>query len=148
MKYLKNIYFLFSDSLPPPGNLEIITEKVLSNHYLILVGLLKGVRLFTIYKHPSFSKSDFLRVLGRQLEKHSSEPLLVFGDMNIDFSCSSNTNPLDFFQKFGLKSCLSFSESTTDYNTHLDVCFSNVQNIKCTIYENYYSYHKSLSIKW
>lgn len=129
----------FSD---PPENLAFVAEKRIDSHCLILTGTISHVRFLALYKHPKFSRSNFLHILAKQLEEHSTEQLVVFGDMNIDLSDSSNASVLEFFEKFNLKSCIPPSKSTTDYNTHLDVCFTNMSNLQSKINENYYSYHK------
>ncbi len=161
---------VFAESLLEPTDFNCTTNRKSSSHCLILSAKIDGVYCYAVYKHPNFSKRDFLRLLTQQLknqfpkelhdpeeeenivqEDHNGEPprVIVFGDMNINLSDSSmNSRVLELFNRINLRSCLDLTESTTDYNTHLDVCFSNIPTLCCSTYENYYSYHKSLCISW
>jgi len=43
---------------------------------------------------------------------------------------------------------LPFTLSSTNFNTHIDTCFSNMSNLNVWFYESCYSHHKPICMAW
>ena len=119
-----------------------------NSHCLLLVGSLSGVVIIVGYRHPNFPRGAFLELLGKKITENNDKRLLVFGDMNFDLRSDSNRTILDFFKKYKLTPVLDITTATTEFGTHLDLCFGNISTARASVYETYYSYHKALSIEW
>lgn len=126
----------------------MLTRRGQNGHCLLLSGKIEDAIVVSVYKHPRFPNKELFQILESQLNDLQQAKVIVVGDFNIDLKLESNKFLLDFFQKFNLTCKQDISESTTEYNSLLDVCFSNIESLTVSVYENYYSYHKGLSIAW
>lgn len=66
------------------------------------------------------------------------------GDFNFDIIEGRNSNFLNFFSSYGLKSQLPLEAQTTNLKSQIDVILSNFQPVKVGTYETYFSYHKCI----
>lgn len=100
-----------------------------------------------IYRSPSSSKEDFFQALSNMLNTVDG-PFLLVGDINIDLNTNVLTGPgrrfVEMMQEKNAISLTMFDEISTDGNSHIDVAFSNYDNIESWYYESYYSYHKPI----
>lgn len=124
-------------------------QKVSSvdGHCIFLTVKFGKLTIIIMYKSPTFPKPTFRRMLQDSLLT-SNEDAMYIGDINLDLSSSQNTDIVELFAQFGLHSQLNLTDSSTNLNTHLDICFSDVPYLTCWYYESYYSYHKPICVVW
>ncbi|OXA43032.1 ATP-dependent DNA helicase pif1 [Folsomia candida] len=85
-----------------------------------------------------YSKSRFLAKLDEILNQLNGK-VLIFGDANINLSKWEGRGLLELFSTKNCTSKLPIQEPSTDYGTHIDICFSNVDEIEAWFYESYFS---------
>lgn len=96
-----------------------------------------------IYKHPHFSKKMLFEHFQNILKKLSDKNL-IFGDINIDMNTNKGSSFNKLMNSFHLHSQLNFKYPSTQHNTHVDICFSNIKDMTAWYYETYYTYHKPI----
>jgi hypothetical protein len=125
----------------------IHTDYSSKGHCLFVKWRMSQVNIIMCYKSPNYSKSLFIRKLGDILGTIQGN-ILVFGDMNIDLKKNEGKKLIDLFYSFNLISKLNIQATSTDGGSHIDCCFSNVNNLEAWFYESYYSYHKPICMVW
>jgi hypothetical protein len=125
----------------------ITVDAASGGHCVILKFQVYGVDVLMLYKHPKYSNVHFVHKLGTFLIKMTGK-ILVFGDININLQKPEGQNILELFRSRKLKSKLNINHSSTDGGSHIDICFSNVNDIEAWFYESYYSYHKPICMVW
>lgn len=125
----------------------LLVESANNAHCLFLQWVVSGVTVIMVYKHPSYSQSRFLAKLEEILD-NLNRNILLFGDANMDISNPENRKFLQLMARKDLISKLAIQDPSTDYGTHIDVCFSNVESVDAWFYESYFSYHKAICIVW
>jgi len=126
-------------------NLKTDHDEVRRKHCLFLKLQVNNCNIIVIYKSPKYSLLKFRENLEDML-KYSTENTFYVGDININLQEKKNLTIPDLFKKYGFKSCLDLKHPSTDFGTHIDVCFTNNQQIQAWFYESYYSYHKGICI--
>jgi nucleoside-triphosphatase THEP1 len=111
---------------------------------------LNTVQLVMIYRSPKSRVQDFLNHLDAVLVKLNAgnTPTVIFGDFNIDLNHKDGDQCRAICTKHKLRSRLPPRCSTTDGNTQIDGCFSNLKFIEAWTYESVFSYHKPICITW
>lgn len=100
--------------------------------------------LISGYKSPNTPPVMFENQLTTLLNMTKAEKSKIFmGDFNFDPTISNNTLSR-IMKKFGLKSRLKSNDFTTNYNTQIDVVYTETENIICGTYESYFSDHKPI----
>jgi hypothetical protein len=100
-----------------------------------------------IYRSPSSKKSEFKQVLQTILNERQGKPTIIFGDMNINFASEDSLTYKQDFKRYGFAQTTP-PEASTDGNTCIDVCYSNIVGISAWNYESYFSYHKPICLTW
>jgi hypothetical protein len=117
-----------------PG-VDLISFKFLSFTYII------------VYRSPSSSKEDFFVALEHMLDAVDGLFILL-GDINIDLSSGilvgSGRKFVEKMQEKDAVSLTMLNDYSTDGNSHIDVAFSNSNDVESWYYESYYSYHKPI----
>ena len=111
--------------------------------FLLTVAL--PILLLSIYKAPNFPKKLFLEKLtifvNRSSKKYQYRNIIIGGDFNINLKEDDNLLK-NFMNETKMFNCLPKNHATTDYNTQIDLCFTNLKNIKCNYFESLLSDHK------
>lgn len=101
------------------------------------------IDLITGYKSPSTPFSIFKRQLTDILEIGRSVNRIIMGDFN--FNTMFDRNSLSTFMgQMNFSNNMPNQESTTNYNTQIDVVFSNFDQLTSGSYESYFSDHKPI----
>ena len=77
-----------------------------------------------------------------------NEAAVYIGDINLDLSKDEHSDIVHQFNAAGLSSMLNLKATSTNLDSHIDVCFSDKRNLDCWYYESYCSYHKPICIIW
>ena len=83
-----------------------------------------------------------------RLVSQNNSPIVVIGDFNINLNDVERS--LQFktlMSKYKLRSLLLEGTSTTDFETQIDVIFTNTENCSSGTYETYFSDHKPIFIQ-
>lgn len=123
--------------------LDCIINRSDQHHCLYAIYKIETVRVVVMYKHPKFSKQQFI-ILLEDILKNLQGNALIIGDINIDLLNESNNNVAQLLGKYNFRSQLNRNPST-NLATQIDCCFSNF-GTTAWLYETYYSYHKSICI--
>lgn len=116
----------------------------LNQHCLFILWQINTINIVMMYKSPKFPNKLVLEYLD-QILNTLTKSMLIFGDINLDLK-NDGTTFLNLMKNFQLTSKLDIQESSTNHGTHIDICFSNVENLEAWYYETYYSYHKPICI--
>jgi len=122
-------------------------EEMRNRHCLFFKFRANEFTVIVIYKSPQYSVVKFRNNLESMLQGLSEKTFFI-GDINIDLSSEKNVSIPKLFEKYGFKTCLDLKHASTDYGTHIDICFSNSTEIQAWFYESYYSYHKAICVIW
>jgi hypothetical protein len=106
---------------------------------------LHGIGFYVAYKSPRATDKDLMLFLD-DVMTNGPEDKVLMGDLNIDLRKPLPTCFKHFIGRHNLKSINPNSYPTTDAGTHIDVCLSNIKNIRSNVYESYFSFHKPLCI--
>lgn len=117
------------------------------SHCIILTWRRLDLTLVVVYKSPKFANGQFIRHLTGVLDSISGD-IVIVGDININLKENAGTTIRTLFESRGLQSKLNLTEPSTDGDTHIDCCFSNVNQLQAWFYESYYSYHKPICVVW
>lgn len=139
--------FVFLDGAPGITRMFYDVHYEGSSHCQFFRGEFCETEFVAVYRHPRFPRAKFLELLFNIIKTLCGD-FIVFGDCNIDFNKAENQLLLTKFKNLNARLALRLNESTTEYNTLLDVCFTNVNDLTCHVYETYYSYHKGLCINF
>jgi len=126
-------------------------DRMTSSNIELFVFKINNIGIIGVYKSPSKSLND----ISKELEKIKYEKLIkdnqlsqifMLGDFNHDLNDSIKRNKAEnFMVKYGLKSVIDNGNMTTDGNTLIDWCLTNViSGFQFGIYESYFSYHKPI----
>jgi len=126
----------------------VYKEASRTGHCIMVVFYVDKLKLIMLYKSPKFSRRSFLAFLESNLENNQSEPVVVFGDININMMSEEGKQVQLLFNKFNLETRFNYNLPTTDGGTHIDVCFSNCHYLNAWHYESYWSYHKAICFSW
>ncbi len=100
-----------------------------------------------VYRSPSSSKEDFFQALKNMLDAVDG-PFILMGDINIDLAGDSLSGSgkkfVEMMQQKDALSLTKLDEYSTDGNSHIDVVFSNYNDVESWYYESYYSYHRPI----
>lgn len=116
-------------------------------HCLFLQWVVSGINVIMTYKHPAYLQLRFVEKLAEILNKINGN-ILLFGDVNTDLTKPESKRFVKLMERKKLMSKLPIQDPSTDYGTHIDVCFSNVDSVDAWFYESYFSYHKAICIIW
>ncbi|OXA54149.1 ATP-dependent DNA helicase PIF1 [Folsomia candida] len=97
--------------------------------------------------HPQYSAATFLKDVENLLNSTKGTPMIVFGDFNLNFMTQDGFQMKQIFTKMGLR-LITPIENSTDGNTSIDACFSNLYGVSAWFYESYFSYHKPICVTW
>lgn len=111
--------------------------------------------LLSVYKSPNYPNGIFLQTINSiisDLKQKNYVFFIVIGDFNINIMNTSEINQFDikslkeFMRKNILNFCLSEDQPSTDNNTQIDHCYSNINKLQCNYYESFpvISYHKPI----
>jgi hypothetical protein len=128
-------------------NLQTWQEGNQEKHIQVVSWEQKGVTLYMIYRSPSSQIASFKALLKGILVETVNKPTTIFGDFNINFLDKESVYYKKMFKDFGFAQNTPL-EASTDGNTSIDVCFSNIVGMEASYYESYFSYHKPVCISW
>lgn len=133
-------YFLkiFLDGIPTSSstfNTSVAKEFSNDGHCIFVTFYFGGLTLVLMYKSPKLSKNNFKQTLVRVMEGKSNA--VFIGDINIDLMKEENVDIIKLFENRGFYSQLNLQERSTNYNTHIDVCFSDRSDVMSWFYEYY-----------
>uniref|UniRef100_A0A8D8WGM7 ATP-dependent DNA helicase n=2 Tax=Cacopsylla melanoneura TaxID=428564 RepID=A0A8D8WGM7_9HEMI len=101
-----------------------------------------------LHKSPQCSVMNFKKHVEnclQSLQNHGVDNIVVVGDFNINVQDEKGAQFLkNFLSPYGLTLCTSENTVTTDNNTVIDMCFSNIQDFVAYITESVISDHKPL----
>ncbi|KAI5693521.1 hypothetical protein M8J75_000652 [Diaphorina citri] len=99
-----------------------------------------------LHKSPHCSMTNFRKHVENCLESlqnHGVGRIVIVGDFNINIQDEKGAQFLqNFLSPHGLELCISENTVTTDNNTVIDLCFSNIQGCVAYITESVISDHK------
>ncbi|CAF1035111.1 unnamed protein product, partial [Brachionus calyciflorus] len=110
---------------------------------------INDVTLISIYKSPKYSSSSLLfrlRNIFLSINFNGNFKLIICGDFNIDINKPESISLVNFLELYGLKFSLELNTNSTNKNTQIDLCFSNLTQLKIGYFENLFSYHKPIWI--
>lgn len=119
-------------------------------HFLDTVSyLFKNCLITFFHRSPRYSFIGMLLFFDFIINKGhcmNIRDMVIIGDFNTNLMQESNEKSqlLRFMTHNGFHQCQNNNFPTTDNNTMIDLCFSNIQNLKCHIYESITSDHKPL----
>lgn len=87
-------------------------------------------------------KIEVEKILTEILQIENPSRIIIIGDFNFNVINNTENFLSSFMGEYGLKNKLNISEPTTNFNTQIDIIFSNIKNLKTGVYESYFSYHK------
>lgn len=106
----------------------------------------KDFYLISGYRSPSTPAIAFehqLTSIMSMAKSNSNKKIISMGDFNFDSTIANN--PLNrIMLKFGMQSRLKSTDVTTNYNTQIDVVYTNFKNVTSGTYESYFSDHKPI----
>ena len=106
------------------------------------------IQIICLYKSPSCSFTELcakLQTIASEIDL--TKPLLVIGDFNFDIWNGKNETHLQTVSN--IFSCQQLvNEVTTDYNSLIDMVFSNVPTVQASTIESSWSDHKILFIAY
>jgi len=119
----------------------------------------KQIFICHVYNHPKNSKKNFWKEFKQFLRKNLktegndkyqlTSHLFVLGDFNINVEENNQFYVKKFREKLGLS--FLHVNSTTDRNTCIDWCLTNVNhvdiNYECVVYESFFSDHKPIILR-
>jgi endonuclease/exonuclease/phosphatase (EEP) superfamily protein YafD len=106
------------------------------------------LQIISVYKSPSCSFSQLCsKLTAIALEIDLTKPLIIVGDFNFDIWNGKNTSHLQTVSN--ILGCQQFiTEITTDYNSLIDMVFSNEAQVITSTIESSWSDHKILFIAY
>ena len=109
-----------------------------------------NVVIVFIYKSPTVACKALLDLLQHIQTKYvKSTKAVLLGDRNIDWTSESfEKHALEKLMTHKLHYRQAIKGQTTDYNTTIDLIFTNIQTYKCGKMEAYYTDHKLCWIGW
>lgn len=109
----------------------------------------QNIFIITGYKSPTLSNNIFKDTLRTLLNStHNNLPRILIGDFNVDLNNVAKSFQFKtFLSQYELQSLLPNKISTTNFETQIDVIFSNIKNYSCGTYESYFSDHKPIFIE-
>ena len=102
------------------------------------------------YKSPKVNYKSFIEIFTTAINfvSKNNPLLLVIGDFNIDLNDDARSSTLKrYILQNNLSSALPEGTKTTDFNTQIDVIFTNIEHYSCGTYETYFSDHKPIFIQ-
>jgi hypothetical protein len=148
--YIKN--YLFNEN---KAILICSNSHFLNNNYILIECLLiSNTFLIIIYKSPKSNLNELLKMINDIYNNISANynlidfDLVFSGDFNIDFNdqeASGVNTIITYFNSKYIK-FISPLKSSTNFNTQIDVVFSNNINLETDYFENVFSYHKVIWI--
>ena len=110
------------------------------------IELSTGLQLLIIYSSPKVPQKDALKTIVGLAESMnpSNNPLLVLGDLNIDFSSSNGVALVTQMESLHLAK-ISPDGPSTDYRTTIDYAFASIPS-SAQFYESVFSDHKPIII--
>ncbi|XP_035700553.1 uncharacterized protein LOC118433080 [Folsomia candida] len=132
---------IISDFQYSQGNLSF------NKHFQIVQWRQNNVRICMLYRSPQYSTLTFLQDIRNLLISTKNTPVIVFGDFNLNFLAQDGCQMKQIFYSMGLR-LITPAEYSTDGNTSIDACFSNIQGVSAWFYESYCSYHKPICVTW
>lgn len=121
---------------------KIEVDYSASGHCIFVTWKICDVQMVMLYKSPKYSKSRFTSKL-EEIFNNLSGNVIVFGDININLQ-EDGEQFVELLRSNNLMSKLRLQDPTTDYGTHIDCCFSNIDGLVVWMYESYFSYHKPI----
>lgn len=118
-----------------------------TKHLQIVRWIQNGVRICMLYRSPQYRTMSFLQDIRNLLTSTKGSPMIVFGDFNLNFLTQDGCQMRQIFSSMGFR-LITPLESSTDGNTSIDACLSNVNGVSAWFYESYFSYHKPICVTW
>jgi PIF1-like helicase/Helitron helicase-like domain at N-terminus/Herpesvirus tegument protein, N-terminal conserved region len=115
-------------------------------HVEILTFNFDNITFCIVYSSPKVRTVTCEDLLRNALE-HTLSSVIVVGDLNVDIKTVSNSRQQQLLASMNLISQLEPNAVTTNANTQIDWCFSNI-TVTATPYESYFSHHKPLHLRW
>ena len=102
----------------------------------------------SVYNSPNSSFAVLKKHLHEviSISKKFSDKMIIVGDFNINLKITANHRFIEFMESFGLLLINKLNESSTNAKTHIDYCFSNMNDFKAGYFESLTSFHKSIWI--
>jgi hypothetical protein len=107
-----------------------------------------NVNISMIYRHPNSKLDIFYQYLEKLLEHNGSSEAAFFGDFNIDLKKKSNSILLSIYKKYGYDLKVPLNSSSTENESQIDLCFSNMKSARAWYYETILCLHKPICITW
>ncbi|CAG7723294.1 unnamed protein product [Allacma fusca] len=117
-----------------------------SPHSCIVALEMKNMTILLCYKSPKYPANLFLELLKYPLVKYLDRQILLVGDLNIDFHTQTSQKLKEMLTFYGLHSCVPEYSVSTQYNTLIDYCYSNVNHVYGDFFDTNFSYHYPLRI--
>ncbi|XP_054711012.1 uncharacterized protein LOC129220608 [Uloborus diversus] len=119
-----------------------IATKSPTGHLEVLVVEYEETYIVSVYRSPKFSLNDLFDCLTQMMKDFRKANFIILGDFNIDWKTHSRTFH-QWMTAFNLRMVLA-EESSTNYDTQLDLCFTNIESISAYYYESVTSFHKPI----
>ena len=102
--------------------------------------------LFFCYKQPSLSLASLKCHITRAIFPHvTASPFSIMGDFNVPFHSNQYDDLFSWLSHLHPCSQL-INTPTTDYNSTLDLAFTNIPHASCTVLESAWSDHKPVTL--
>ena len=123
-------------------------------HYLLIQSFLivKNIHIIMLYKSNEALFDFFIQHLEKFINQiRDKTKLIITGDFNIDISDLESTNSLklqNFMEKYNLKFIIEPNQISTNNDTQIDLCLSNLNNneIFASYFPCVFSYHNLIQI--
>ncbi len=150
LSLIQVLFIFYADGTPSTSAVcfpLVDTDASGNGHSIFVTVIYGGLTIVVMYKSPMFQKSRFRQMLHSSLSLVNTNVIYV-GDINLDMCDEKNSDIVEVFAKYGLQSRLNLKETSTNGNTHINVCFSDIDFLNCRFYVSYYSYHKPICVAW
>jgi hypothetical protein len=106
------------------------------------------VYLISVYFSPKCTLNFTKNALNNIFENinTSIDKVIIGGDFNININEQEGSSLIQFMNKYKLKFILNFNACSTNARTQIDLCFSNLDVIRCFYFENLFSFHKPIAV--
>ena len=108
---------------------------------LVLQNRIDKLVVIAIYNSPQTRTVELYTTIQNMLTGCKNVPVIIIGDFNINTPMNNKT-PLCNYMKTNYNCNQYVKESTTKYDTTIDLAFSNIQNLTIGTIDCYWSDHK------
>ena len=108
---------------------------------LVLQNRIDKLVVIATYNSPQTRSVELYTTIQNMLTGCKNFPVIIIGDFNIN-TPRNNKTPLCNYMKTNYNCIQYVKESTTKYDTTIDLAFSNIQNLTIGTIDCYWSDHK------